>query len=110
VLNVTARPPRRAFLLISVKESLSTIRPSVPDIRPAAIEPLWQNGKLALPDMPPVRQFPKWRAFVRDAADRKLANKQIAGVLHVVESIIEYLPPEEFRQPNQICPESVNIH
>jgi hypothetical protein len=70
------------FSFDSCKVSLSTIRPSVPDIRPAAIESLWQNGKLALPDMPSVRQFPKWRAFVRDAADRKLTNQQIAGVPH----------------------------
>ncbi len=38
-----------------------------------------------------VRQFPKWRSFVRNAADQKLSAEQIEEVPQVVESIVAEL-------------------
>jgi hypothetical protein len=34
-----------------------------------------------------VRQFPKWRAFVRNANDQTLTSEQVAGASQIVESI-----------------------
>jgi hypothetical protein len=45
-----------------------------------------------------VRQFPKWRAFVRNAAERKLTTEQIAAAPQVVEIVIAELQTADARE------------
>ncbi len=45
-----------------------------------------------------VRQFPKWRAFVRNAADQRLTNEQIEEVPRVIESLIEELKTKDAQE------------
>jgi hypothetical protein len=54
--------------------------------------------RLALQYERSVRQFPKWRAFVRNAAERKLTSEQIAEVPQVVETVVAELQTDDARE------------
>jgi hypothetical protein len=45
-----------------------------------------------------VRQFPKWRAFVRNAAEQKLTTEQIAEVPQIAETVVAELQTDDARE------------
>jgi hypothetical protein len=64
--------------------------------------------RLALQYERTVRQFPKWRAFVRNAAEQSLTAEQIAEVPQIVETVVAELQTNDAREfIDQAIPEAL---